>query len=286
MGNGKPKQVLGLVASPRTLGNCETFIKEISRRIPEGHTLKLLRLTSLNIRPCRACYGCVMGNPCPEEDDMQFLLDELSAADAVIVGSPVYYLGANAIIKSICDRSFLFFSILEKTYQKPAILLNFFGIPERIGMAPQMLETFAMFLGMSVKASLSIEAALPGEALIKAENRALANRLGGMLFSPGSMKPDRGCPFCGSQIIRIARTDYICTVCHGTFGIDADGSFIKLKECGIIGPPEHMLLHREWLRGMKRKFQENKKKVIQTITGYKDDGDWIKPPEKHKKTIS
>ncbi len=47
-----------------------------------------------------------------------------------------------------------------------------------------------------------------------------------------------------------------------------------------------MLLHREWLRGMKRKFQENKKKIIQTITGYKDDGDWIKPPEKHKKTIS
>ncbi|MBP1747965.1 MAG: putative NADPH-dependent reductase [Deltaproteobacteria bacterium] len=275
-----PKQVLALIASPRTLGNCETFAKEISRHIPEPHALKLLRLTSLKIRPCRACYGCVMGNPCPEEDDMQFLLGELAGADAVILSSPVYYLGANAMIKSVCDRGFLFFSILEKTYGKPIILLNFFGIPERIGMAPQMLETFAMFLGMSVKVSLSIQAALPGEALMNEKNLALAHRLGQTLFSSGSIKPERGCPFCTSQIIRIAEKDFICTVCHGSFAINADGSFIKMKDGGIIGPPEHMLHHREWLCGMKKKFQENKKKIIQTIAGYKNDGDWIKPPEK------
>lgn len=274
------KKVLGLIASPRALGNCETFTKEISRHIPETHTLRLLRLTSLDIRPCRACYGCVMGKPCPEEDDMQFVLEQLAAADAVILASPVYYLGANAIIKSICDRGFLFFDILERTYGKPIILLNFFGIPERIGMAPQMLETFAMFLGMSVKASLSIEAALPGEALMTEKNIAAADRLGQILFSPGSIKPERGCPFCGSRIIRAAQKDFICTVCHGTFRIDANGDFAPLKEGGIIGPPGHMLLHREWLRGMKRKFQENKKKIIQTIAGYKDDGEWIKPPKK------
>lgn len=273
-----PKRVLALIASPRTLGNCETFAKEISRRIPEAHTLKLLRLTSLTIRPCRACYGCVMGNPCPEEDDMQFLLGQIAAADALILASPVYYLGANAIIKSICDRGFLFFNILEETYRKPVILLNFFGIPDRAGMAPQMLETFAMFLGISVKASLLIEAALPGEALMNEKNVELADRLGKILFSPDSIKPERGCPFCGSQIIRIAQKDFICTVCHGTLGIDADGNFIPLKDGGIIGPPEHMLLHREWLRGMKKKFQENKKKIIQTIAAYKDDGEWIKPP--------
>jgi hypothetical protein len=220
-----------------------------------------------------------MGNPCPEDDDMQFLLDELAAADAVILASPVYYLGANAIIKGICDRGFLFFNILEKTCNKPIILLNFFGIPERIGMTPQMLETFAMFLGMSVKASLSIEAALPGEALMNEKDLAMADRLGRMLFSSGTIRPERGCPFCGSQIVRIAKVDYICTVCHGSFAIDAIGNFIKKKEGGIMGPPEHMLLHREWLRGMKKRFQENKKKIIQTIAGYKEDGEWIKPPE-------
>ena len=280
MNDQKQKQVIGLVASPRNLGNCETFTKEISRHIPEAHTLKLLRLTSLDIRPCRACYGCVMGKPCPEEDDMEFLLGCLAKADAVILASPVYYLGANAIIKSICDRGFLFFNVLEQTYNKPIILLNFFGIPERVGMAPQMLETFAMFLGMSVKASLLIEAALPGEALMDEKNLALADRLGRILFTEESIKPERGCPFCGSQIIRAAQKDFICTVCHGVIGISPDGRLVPLKESEIIGPPEHMLLHREWLRGMKRKFQENKRKIIQTIAGYKDEGEWIKPPSR------
>lgn len=279
MGEEK-KNVLGLIASPRTLGNCETFTKEISRHIPEAHALKLLRLTSLDIRPCRACYGCVMGSPCPEEDDMQFLLDNLAAADAVILASPVYYLGANASIKSICDRGFLFFDILEQTYNKPIILLNFFGIPERVGMAPQMLETFAMFLGMSVKASLLVEAALPGEALMNEKNLALAERLGKILFTSGSIRPERCCPFCGSQIMRIAGKDFICTVCHGIVGVNAAGEMIPIKQGEIIGPPEHMLLHRDWLRGMKRKFQDNKKKIIQTIAGYKNEGEWIKPPDK------
>ena len=187
MGDGKEKRVLGLIASPRALGNCETFTKEIARHIPGPHTLKLLRLTSLDIRPCRACYGCVMGNPCPEKDDMEFLLDRLAQADAVILASPVYYLGANAIIKAICDRGFLFFSILRQTFNKPIILLNFFGIPERVGMAPQMLETFATFLGMSVKASQLIQAALPGEALMNEKNLALADRLGRILFTPESI---------------------------------------------------------------------------------------------------
>lgn len=280
MVNEKEKRVLGLIASPRALGNCETYTKEISRRIPEAHTLKLLRLTSLDIRPCRACYGCVMGNPCPEEDDLDFLLCELAAADAVILASPVYYLGANAIVKRILDRGFLFFNILEQTYKKPIVLLNFFGIPERAGIAPQMLETFAMFLGMTVKTSLLVEAALPGEALMNEKNLSLADRLGKIIFSPESIKPEGGCPYCGSRIMRAARKDFICTVCHGTFGIDEDGRFLPLKEGGIIGPPEHMLLHREWLRGMKKKFQENKKKIIQTIASYKDDGEWIKPPSR------
>ena len=117
------------------------------------------------------------------------------------------------------------------------------------------------------------------------KNLAMADRLGRLLFSSGSMKPERGCPFCGSQIMRAAQKDFICTVCHGTFGVDTDGKFLPLKEGGIIGPPEHMLLHLEWLRGMKKKFQENKKKIIKTIAGYKDDGDWIEPPSRREVDI-
>lgn len=274
------KTVLGLIASPRMLGNCETFTKEISRQVPEDHVLRLIRLTSLDIGACRACYGCVMGGKCPVEDDMQFLLDELVAADAVIVASPVYYLGANAAIKSILDRGFLFFNILERTYGKPAVLLNFFGIPGRIGMAPQMLETFSLFLGLSVKASLSIRAALPGEALMEENNLGLAKQLGGLLFSDRKMEPENGCPFCGCQIARIDGKDLVCTVCHGIFTMDEAGHITKKEDSPIMGPPEHMLLHREWLRGMKQRFLDNRKQIVKTIVPYKDIGEWVLPKKK------
>lgn len=278
--DAEPRTVLALIASPRTLGNCETFAKEISRHIPERHTLRLVRLTSLRIGPCRACYGCVMGKDCPIEDDMGFLLGEIAQADAIIVASPVYYLGANAIIKSILDRGFLFFNVLERTYGKPVILLNFFGIPGRVGMAPQMLETLAAFLGLSIKASLSIKAALPGEALMNKTNVARAQRLGKAIFSSRTTRRKRGCPFCGCEIIRAAAKDFVCTVCHGTFTIDGKGAFVRKKEGGILGPPEHMLKHREWLRGMKERFKKKKKEIMETIIPYKNEGEWIEPPKK------
>src|SRR5512145_2099379 len=90
----KTKYILGLVASPRQNGNCELFTKEISRHIEGKFTLKLIRLTSLNIKPCKGCYACILDKPCPNEDDMNFLLREITKADAVIITSPIYYLSA------------------------------------------------------------------------------------------------------------------------------------------------------------------------------------------------
>ena len=121
---------------------------------------------------------------------MKFLLHEIAAADAVIIASPVYYLGANSIIKKILDRGFLFFTVLRQTYGKPCILINFYGIKDRIGVAPQMLETMAVMLGLDIKASLSIQAALPGEAVMSTVNINKAKKLARMLFSSKTVKKE------------------------------------------------------------------------------------------------
>ena len=42
--------ILALVGSPRRLGNSELMVKEISRRIPDPHRLKLIRLSEMDIR--------------------------------------------------------------------------------------------------------------------------------------------------------------------------------------------------------------------------------------------
>jgi multimeric flavodoxin WrbA len=277
------KSILGLVASPRQFGNCELFTKEISRHFEGEYTLKLIRLTSLNIKPCKGCYACIVDNPCPNVDDMKFLLHELIAADAIIIASPVYYLGANSIIKKILDRGFLFYTVLRQTYGKPGILVNFYGIKDRIGVAPQMLETMAAMLGLDIKASLSIQAALPGEAVMSAANINKAKKLAGMLFSLKTVKKKTGCPFCGCEIIRVIKDGFICTLCHGTFRTDKKGVFVKIKAGEVLGPLEHLLHHKTWLGNMKKTFLAKRKEIMRTIVRYKNMGQWIEPINKSKK---
>jgi multimeric flavodoxin WrbA len=276
------KNILGLVASPRQFGNSELFTKEISRHIDGEYTLKLIRLTSLNIKPCKGCYACIVDKPCPNVDDMTFLLHELVAADAVIIASPVYYLGANSIIKKILDRGFLFYTVLRQTYGKPCILVNFYGIKDRIGVAPQMLETMATMLGLDIKSSLSIQAALPGEAVMSTVNITKAKKLAGMLFSSKTVKKKTGCPFCGCEIIRVIKGGFICTLCHGIFRTDIKGAFVKIKAGGVLGSLDHLLRHKTWLGNMKKTFLAKRKEIMRTIVRYKDMGQWIEPIHKRK----
>ncbi|HIJ57191.1 MAG TPA: flavodoxin family protein, partial [Deltaproteobacteria bacterium] len=39
------KKILGIIGSPRRLGNSEIMVKEIGRHIPIPHELKLIRLS-------------------------------------------------------------------------------------------------------------------------------------------------------------------------------------------------------------------------------------------------
>jgi hypothetical protein len=51
------KNILGIIGSPRKLGNCEIMVKEISRQISTPHELKLLRLQDFKILPCSSNSG-------------------------------------------------------------------------------------------------------------------------------------------------------------------------------------------------------------------------------------
>lgn len=272
------KRILGLIGSPRKLGNCEVFVKEIASSIPENYKLKLVRVPSLTIEQCLACYGCIMDLPCPHNDDMEFLLQQIVTSDALIIASPVYFLGSHSMFKRIIDRGFLFYTVLGKTYGKPCILLSFYGIKNRIGIAPQTMMSFATFLGLDIKANMNLRAALPGEILTFPRQRELAMKLAKMLFSKEKKTHmNYGCPFCGCDIVKMEKKKFTCTLCHGTFRINELGKRVRIKDGGIIGPPEHMFLHKAWLRGMKEEFLKRRKEIMQLTLQYKNIGEWIHP---------
>ena len=81
------KKILGIVGSPRKLGNCEIMVKEISRHISTQHELSLLRLTEFNVLPCRGCYHCLFKSKnCILEDDFNSILNNITNADAPSMG--------------------------------------------------------------------------------------------------------------------------------------------------------------------------------------------------------
>jgi NAD(P)H-dependent FMN reductase len=270
-----PKKILGLVGSPRRLGNCEVFIKEVARRLDEEHELSLIRMPSLDIGPCRACYRCILDLPCPVNDEMDLLLSAVADADALIIATPVYFLGANSVFKAVLDRGFLFYRYLRRTMGKPCVLATIFGITDRVGASSQTLVTFASWLGLTIKRHAYLKASIPGEILSVKGNSATIGACATALFGPQKKVPAFGCPYCGCDIVRLARQKILCTNCHGTFTFDGTRR-TKVAPGEIFGTYDHRLLHKQWLQGMKETFLKKQRETIRMLQPYQNRGRWLK----------
>jgi len=272
------RRILGIIGSRRKLGNCELFVKEVARQVPGEHDLFLIRLPDLNILPCTGCYRCIGEGRCSIADDIPFVVDQVASADALIIASPVYFLGTHASAKGLLDRAFSFFPAVEKRQKIPSVLVTTYGMTNKIGCAPQALLTLGAFLGLDVRASVSLKAALPGEILSSAQHLRCAARLGKLLSGgKAAARKGRSCPFCGNEIVRMRRGDLICTLCHGTFTLDGSGRPVTGRAGWNVGSIEFVREHRKWLMGMKARFMAERKSLLGLSLPYKDMGTWIKP---------
>ncbi len=97
--------VLGVVGSPRKGGNTDVLVSEALRGAASaGATAEKIVLSELEIHPCRACGGCHRTGVCQQDDDMGPLVEKLLAADAWVLGTPVYWWGPSAQMKAFVDR--------------------------------------------------------------------------------------------------------------------------------------------------------------------------------------
>lgn len=166
---------------------------------------------------------------------------------------------------------------LERTYGKPCVLLNLYGIKDRIGAAPHTLMTFASFLGLEIRATENLKATLPGEVLMSKGTRMKARTLALRLTRRTRPAPSHGCPYCGCTIVRMERKKIVCTLCHGTFTLDRTGKAVRMTAGRIFGSPEHMLRHKTWLSNMKEKYLKRRKEILRITLPYKEVGQWSEP---------
>jgi multimeric flavodoxin WrbA len=99
-------KAIGIVGSPRVGGNTEILTAHCLKAISEeGLETELVRLAGLDIRGCNACQYCFDNEGCSIQDDAQPVIDKMAAADAIIVGSPVYFGSATATVKGLLERA-------------------------------------------------------------------------------------------------------------------------------------------------------------------------------------
>ncbi len=102
------KKVLVLSASPRKGGNSDLLCDQFVLGAKEsGHDVEKIFLRDKRINHCVACGACQNnGGTCVQKDDMAEVLDRMTAADVIVMASPVYFYTMNGQMKTLIDRTY------------------------------------------------------------------------------------------------------------------------------------------------------------------------------------
>ncbi len=109
------QKVLIISASPRKGGNSDTLCGQFMRGAKEsGHQVEKIFLRDKKINFCLACDGCKRnGGRCVQKDDMAEILDKMSAADVLVMATPVYFYTMNGQMKTLIDRTYAIYPNLN-----------------------------------------------------------------------------------------------------------------------------------------------------------------------------
>ena len=139
-------KVLLINGSPRPDGNTFCALQEIEKQLKkQGIETEIFQIGTRPVRMCINCGGCRRngGKGCVFDDDpCNEIARKLADADALIVGSPVYYGQPNGGILAVMQR--LFYSAGQLVQNKPAAAVAVC----RRGGATATLQTLNMMFEM------------------------------------------------------------------------------------------------------------------------------------------
>jgi len=127
-------KIIGFVGSPRKNGNTDVLVQQVLRGAANaGAGTEIFYLNDLNIKGCQDCNFCKENDHCGQQDDMMPIYTEIAAADAIVIGSPVYMSNVSSQTKAFMDRCYAlinpdFSSRLAKG--KKAVLIFSQGDPD------------------------------------------------------------------------------------------------------------------------------------------------------------
>lgn len=113
------KKVLIIEGSPRLNGNSCTLSEKFGRGAEEsGCSIEVIHLALREIAGCLGCNYCQQNNGvCVQKDDMMEIREKMTAADVIVLVSPIYFYSMTGQMKTMLDRAYAFFTQLAgKTF--------------------------------------------------------------------------------------------------------------------------------------------------------------------------
>ena len=101
-------KVLLINGSPRGEGNTYIALSEVAKTLEaEGIEAEIVSIGAKAVQGCIACGKCAELGRCVFNDALyNKVREKLAEADAIVVGSPVYYAGPNGSLCALLDRLF------------------------------------------------------------------------------------------------------------------------------------------------------------------------------------
>ncbi|MBE6493707.1 MAG: flavodoxin family protein [Methanosphaera stadtmanae] len=150
-------KILGINTSPRPGSNVKIALETaLEAAAAKGAETELINTNSMSIKACQACNFCKANQgKCVNDDDMTQIYEKILEADAVIFGSPVYFIDITAQAKLVIDRLYAFFmeESLKDTLsaKKLSFIVTNGSVPaEQIMPALDIQTTGLSFLGFQI----------------------------------------------------------------------------------------------------------------------------------------
>lgn len=161
------QNILFIVGSPRKKGNTNAMVDLLNHELKSpGVKTERVFIKDYNIGGCIDCRACKKGEmECTIKDDMQELYSKINIADVLVIGTPIYWFGPTAQMKTMLDRFRPYFGN-KKLNGKDAYLL----LPAGSGhgdcdLTTEMFKRSFEALGVHLKGVVTAEAYDEGDVL-------------------------------------------------------------------------------------------------------------------------
>ena len=101
--------IIGINGSPRKGWNTSTLVRDaLDGAESEGATTEMIDLYDFTYSGCRSCFGCkrigIDDHRCFLKDDLAPVLDKAREADALVLGTPIYFFQPSAGFSAFMER--------------------------------------------------------------------------------------------------------------------------------------------------------------------------------------